>query len=148
MCGHRFTRLQNLRNHPDISVWALRDLSFMMGDHKGMDRLVVPEEHMMVESQHRLNSPVSVGLEQQRHFLSKLWGLKGKGLSVVGAEVLDHQRQFLSKLGGLEVPKLGVGAGVLLLTSVTSEAPLYIIYHICQQMRVFLRKGGKLKISR
>ena len=38
---------------------------------------------------------------------------------MVGAEVLDHQRQFLSKLGGLEVPKLGVGAGVLLLTSVT-----------------------------
>ena len=33
--------------------------------------------------------------------------------------MLDHQRQFLSKLGGLEVPKLGVGAGVLLLTSVT-----------------------------
>ena len=54
---------------------------------------------------------------------------------MVGAEVLDHQRQFLSKLGGLEVPKLGVGAGVLLLTSVTSEAPLYIIlpwhYKMC-----------------
>ena len=52
----------------------------------------------MVETKHRLNSPVSGGLEQQRHFLLKLGGLEGQGSSGAGAEVLDYQRQFLSKL--------------------------------------------------
>lgn len=95
---------------------------FMMGDHKGMDRLVglegykgsPMEEHRMVESQHRMSSPVSEGSEQQRHFLSKLGGVEGQGPSGAGAEVLDHQRQFLSKLGGVEMPKLveGVHGGV------------------------------------
>ena len=88
---------------------------FMMGDQTGMDRLVglegykgsPMEEHRMVESQHRPNSPVSEGFEQQRHFLLKLGGVEGQGPSAAGAEVLDHQRHFLSKLGGLEMPKLG-----------------------------------------
>ena len=93
---------------------------FMMSDHKGMDRLVgldgykggQMEEHRMAESHHRLNSPVSEGVDHQRHFLSKLGGADGPGSSTAGAEVLDHQRQFLSKLGGVEMPKLVAGEGV------------------------------------
>jgi len=91
---------------------------FMIGEHKGMDRLVGldgykgghVEEHRMVEGQERLNSPVSDGLDHQRQFLSKLGGMDGPGHSSAGAEVLDHQRQFLSKLGGMEGPKVGEGS--------------------------------------
>jgi len=92
---------------------------FMMSDQKGMDRLVgldgyksnQPEDHGMVEAQERLNSPSSDGMENQRHFLSKLGGMEGPSHSNLGAEVLDHQRQFLSKLGGVEGPKVGLGEG-------------------------------------
>ena len=59
----------------------------------------------MVETKHRLNSPVRGGLEQQRHFLLKLGGLEGQGSSGAGVEVLVYQRQFLSKLVWVEMPK-------------------------------------------
>jgi hypothetical protein len=62
----------------------------------------------MVESQHRLNSPVSEWLEQQRHLLSKLGGVEGQGPSGAGADVLDHQRQSLEQ----DYPDSGSGGHI------------------------------------
>ena len=60
----------------------------MMGDQTGMDRLVglegykgsPMEEHRMVESQHRLNSPVSVGWSSRGISCQSWEGLRAKDL--------------------------------------------------------------------
>jgi len=94
---------------------------FNMEEQKSLDRMVGlegykgghMEEHRLVEGHERLNSPVSEGLDHQRHFLSKMGGMEvGEGHSSAGSEVMDHQRQFLSKLTGMEGPRAGLGEGM------------------------------------
>jgi len=118
---------------------------FLMGDHKGVDRLVGVEgykgpqvdDHRMAE---RINSPAGEVHDHQRHFLSKLGGVPGDGIgpSASGSEVLDHQRQFLSKLGGVEMPKLGVGDGGVH-SGVGSES--------LEHQRQFLSKLGGMQMD-
>jgi len=94
---------------------------FNMEEQKSLDRMVGlegykgghMEEHRLVEGHERLNSPVSEGLDHQRHFLSKMGGMEvGEGHASAGSEVMDHQRQFLSKLTGMEGPRAGLGEGL------------------------------------
>jgi len=117
---------------------------FLMGDHKGMDRLVGVEgykgsqvdDHRMGE---RLSSPAGDVHDHQRHFLSKLGAGDGPGTSSAGAEVLDHQRQFLSKLGGVDMPKLGSAVDGGLHGGSASES--------LEHQRQFLSKLGGMQMD-
>merc|ERR1712059_14728 len=82
-----------------------------MGEHKPyvMDQKpFMPKMELqrgMEVGNERLESPGSHdGLEQQRHFLSKLEAMEGHpGVNLSGpGDGLEHQRQFLSRLGGME----------------------------------------------